>query len=89
MDKAEINALVPCRHMTSWTYERAKRHMSTSPDAYQAFQLNIQPGAYSRAFLTHRNAVITAVKWMAGMPCTTENEKKDVVRDELERKVSL
>ena len=48
--------------MTSWMYERAKRHMSRKTEAYQSFQLNIGPGNYKRAFLTHRNAVTTAVK---------------------------
>ena len=47
--------------MTSWMYERAKRHMSSNTEAYQSFQLDIGPGAYKRAFLTHRNAVTTAV----------------------------
>ena len=75
--------------MTSWMYERAKRHMSRNTEAYQSFQLNIGPGAYKRAFLTHRNAVTTAVKRVAGAPCVTEDEKKEVLRADLERNVSL
>ena len=75
--------------MTSWMYERAKRHMSRNTEAYQSFQLDIGPGAYKRAFLTHRNAVITAVKRVAGAPCVTEEEKKEVLRADLERNVSL
>ena len=70
-------------------YERAKRHMSRNTEAYQSFQLDIGPGAYKRAFLTHRNAVTTAVKWVAGAPCVTENEKKEVLNADLERNVSL
>ena len=65
--------------MTSWMYECAKRHMSRNTEAYQSFQLDIGPGAYKRAFLTHRNAVITAVKRVAGAPCVTENEKREVL----------
>ena len=42
-----------------------------------------------RAFLTHRNAVTTAVKRVAGAPCVTEDEKKQVLRADLERNVSL
>ena len=57
--------------MTSWMYERAKRHMSMNTEAYQSFQLGIGPGAYKRAFLTHRNVVTTAVKRVAGAPCVT------------------
>ena len=29
--------------MTSWMYERAKRHMSRGTEAYQSFQLDIGP----------------------------------------------
>ena len=75
--------------MTSWMYERAKRHMSRNTEAYQSFQLDIGPGAYKRAFLTHRNAVTTAVKRVAGTPCVTEEEKKEVLRADLERNVNL
>ena len=75
--------------MTSWMYERAKRHMSRNTEAYQSFQLDIGTGAYKRAFLTHRNAVTTAVKRVAGAPCVTETEKREVSRADLERNVSL
>ena len=74
---------------TAWVYERAKRHMSQNTEAYQSFQLDIGPGAYKRAFLTHRNAVTTAVKRIAGMSCTTEQEIKEVLQADLERNVSL
>ena len=58
--------------MTAWVYERAKRHMSRKTEAYQPFQLDIGPGTYERVFLTHRNAVVTAVTRVAGMSCATE-----------------
>ena len=63
--------------------------MSRNTEAYQSFQLDIGPGAYKRAFLTHRNVVTTAVKRVAGAPCVTEDEKKEVLRADLERNVSL
>ena len=75
--------------MTSWLYERAKRHKSRNTEAYQPFQLNIGPGAYKRVFLTHSNAVTTAVKRVAGALLVTEQEKKEVLQADLERKVSL
>ena len=83
--------LMPWFHavMTSWMYERAKRHMSRNTEAYQSFQLDKGPEAYKRAFLTHRKAVITVVKRVAGAPCVTEAEKREVLRAELERNVSL
>ena len=75
--------------MTSWMYERAKRHMYRNTEAYQSFQLEIGPRAYKRSFLTHRNAVTTAVKRVAGAPCATETEMREVLRADLERNVSL
>ena len=63
--------------MTSWMYEREKRHMTRNTEAYQSFQLDIGPVAYRRAFLTHRNAVTTAVKQVAGAPCVIETEKRE------------
>ena len=65
--------------MTSWMYERAKRQMSRNTEAYQSFQLDIGPGAYKRASLTHRNAVTMAVKRIAGAPCVIEAEKRKVL----------
>ena len=44
--------------MKSWMYERAKLHMSRNTEAYQSFQLDIGPGAYKRAFLTHGNELL-------------------------------
>ena len=41
--------------MTAWVYERAKRQMYRNTEAYQSFKLDIRPGAYTRAFVTHRN----------------------------------
>ena len=75
--------------MTAWVYERAKRQMSRNTEAYQSYQLDIGPGAYKRAFLTHRNAATTAVKRVAGMSCTTEQKKKEFLHADLERNVSL
>ena len=63
--------------MTSWMYERAKRHMSRNTEAYQPFQVDIGPGAYERVFLPHRNAVTTAVKRVAGTLCVTD-KKRDI-----------
>ena len=65
--------------MTSSMYELAKRHLSRNTEAYQSFQLDIGPGAYKRAFLTHRNAVTTAERQVAGAPCVIEVEKREVL----------
>ena len=75
--------------MTSWMYERAKRHMSRNTEAYQPFQLDKRPGAHKRALLTHRNAVTTAVKRVFGARCDIEAEKREVLRADLDWNVSL
>ena len=56
-----------------------QRLMTRNTEAYQSFQLDTRPGAYKRAFLTHRNAVTTAVKRVAGAPCLIEVEKREVL----------
>ena len=75
--------------MTSWMYERAKRHMSRNTEAYQSFPRAIGPGAKKRTFFTHRNAFNTAVKRVAGAPCVTDTGKREVLRADLDRNVSL
>ena len=71
--------------MTSWIYEHVKRHMSRRTEAYQFFQLKIERVPIKRVFLTHRNAVTTAVKRDIGLSCTNESEKKGVLRADLKR----
>ena len=48
-------------NMTAWLYEYAKKHMSKHSRVYSAYQLDIGAGAFKRAFVTHPNAVTTAV----------------------------
>ena len=49
-------------NMTAWLYEYAKKHMSKHSRVYSVYQRDIGPGAFKQAFVTHRNAVTTAVK---------------------------
>ena len=49
-------------NMTAWLYEYAKKHMSKHGRVNSVYQLDIGAGAFKRAFVTHRNAVTTAVK---------------------------
>ena len=49
-------------NMTAWWYAYAKKHMSKHSRVYSAYQLDIEAGAFKRAFVIHRNAVTTAVK---------------------------
>ena len=49
-------------NMTAWLYEYAKNNMSKHSRVCSVYQLDIGAGAFKRAFVTHRNAVTTAVK---------------------------
>ena len=49
-------------NMTAWLYEYAKKHMSKHGRVYSGYQLDIGAGAFKRTFVSHRNAVTTAVK---------------------------
>ena len=48
-------------NMTAWLNEYAKKHMSKHSRVYSAYQLDIGAGAFKLAFVTHPNAVTTAV----------------------------
>ena len=52
-----------CRaNMTAWLYEYAKNHISKPSRMYSLYQMDVDSGAFKRAFVTHRNVVTTAVK---------------------------
>ena len=48
-------------NLTAWLYESAKTHMSKHSRVYSWYQIDIGLEAFKRAFVTHRNAVTTAV----------------------------
>ena len=79
-------------NMTAWFYEYAKKHMSKHRTVYSAYQLDIGAGAFKRAFVTHRNAVTTAVKRTSRTSRTSESngrEKEEMLKEDLERNVTL
>ena len=63
-------------NLTASLYEYAKKHMSKHSRVYSAYQLDIGGGAFKRAFITHRNAVTTAVKRILGQVYVTGERKK-------------
>ena len=63
--------------MTAWLYEHAKKHMSKHSRMYSSYQLDIGAGAFKRAFVTHRNTVITAVKRTARTSECDGREKEE------------
>ena len=56
---------------------------------YSAYQLDIGAGDFKRAFVTHRNAVTTAVKRTSRTSECNGREKEEMLKEDLERNVSL
>ena len=63
--------------------------MSKHSRVYSAFQLDIVAGAFKRVFLTHRNAVITAVKKTSRTNECDGREREEMLKEVLERNVTL
>ena len=56
---------------------------------YSAYQLDIEARAFKRAFVTHRNAVTTAVKWRSRKSECDGREGEEMLKEDLERNVTL
>ena len=65
-----------------------KNHMSKHSRKYRAYQLYIGV-AFKRAFITHRNAVTTAVKRTSKTSECDGREKEEMLKEDLERNVTL
>ena len=76
-------------NMTAWLYEYAKKHMSKHGRVYSTYQLDIGAGAFKRAFVTHRNAVTTAVKRISRMSERDGREKEEMFKEDMQRNVTL
>ena len=86
-------------NMTAWLFEYAKKHMLTHSRVYSAYQLDIGVGAFkcwSRSnfgvgafFVTHRNAVNTAVKRTSRTSECDGRKIKEMLKEDLERNVTL
>ena len=70
-------------------YEYAKKHMSKHGRVYSTYQLDIGARALKRAFVTHWKAVTTAVKRISRMSELDGREKEEMLKEELERNVTL
>ena len=75
--------------MTAWLYKYAKKHMSNHSRAYSAYQLDIGAGAFKQAFVTHRNAVTTAVKRTFRASECDGREREGMLKEDMERNVTL
>ena len=76
-------------NMTAWLYEYAKKHMSKHSRVYSVYQLDIGAGAFKQAFVTHRNAVTTAMKITSRTSECDGREKEETLKEYLERNVRL
>ena len=76
-------------NLTAGLYEYAKKHMSKHGRVYSVYQLDIGAGAFKRAFVTHRNAVTTAVKRISRTSERNGREKEEMLKRDLERNVTL
>ena len=76
-------------NMTSWLCEYAKKHMSKHSSVYRAYLLDIRAGAFKRAFVTHRNAVTTAVEKSSRTIVCDGREREEMLKKDLEKNVTL
>ena len=76
-------------NMNAWLYEYAKKHMSKHGRVYSVYQLDIGAGALKRTFVSHRKAVITAVKRISRTSERNGREKEEMLKEDLERNVTL
>ena len=63
--------------------------MSKHSRVYSAYQLDIGAGFFKRAFVTHRNAVTTAVKRTSRTSECDGRESEEMLKEVLERNVTL
>ena len=76
-------------NITALLYEYAKKHMSKHGRVYSGYQVDIGAGAFKRAFVTHRNAVTTAVKRISRPSERSGKTKEEMLKEDLERNVTL
>ena len=76
-------------NMTAWLYEYAKKHMSKHGRVYSEYQVDIGAGAFKQALVTHQNAVTNAVKRISRTSERSGKEKAEMLKEDLERKVTL
>ena len=76
-------------YRTAWLCDYAQKHMSKHSRVYSAYQQDIGAGAFKRAFVTHRNAVTTAVMWTSRTSECDGREGEEMLKEDLERNVTL
>ena len=72
-------------NLTAWVYEYAKKHMSKHIRVYRSCQIDIGSEAFKRAFVTHRNAVTSAVKITLKTNDCDGSEREEMMKEDLEK----
>ena len=75
--------------MTAYLNEFSKKQMSKHSRVYSAHQLDIRAGVFKRVFVTHWNAVTTAVKRLSRTSESDGGEIEKMLKGDLERNVTL
>ena len=70
-------------NMTAWLYEYAKKQISKHGRVHSVYQLDIGAGAFKRVYVTHRNAVTTAVKRISRTSERNGREKEEILKEDL------
>ena len=64
-------------NMVAWLHEYAMKLMSKHSRVYSSYQMDVESDAFKRAFVTHCNAVTTAVEGtLKTFDCEGREKKK-------------
>ena len=75
--------------MIAWFYENAKTHMLKHSRMYSSFQLDIGSEDFKQVFVTHRNAVTTAMKKTLQTIGCYGRKKEEMLREDVGRNLTL
>ena len=76
-------------NMTACVYKYAKKHLSKHSIVYSSYKLDIGPEAFKRAFVTHPNAVTTAVKGTLNTIDCDRSKNEETLKDHLGKNLTL
>ena len=75
--------------LTSWLYMVTKDHMRKYQKEYRQFQAEIEPEAFKRPLLTHRNAITTGWKRVGRVSRNNTRARESILEEDLAKNVSL
>ena len=75
--------------LTSWLYMVTKDHMRKYQKEYRQVQAVIEPEAFKRPLLTHRNAITTGWKKVSRVSRNNTKARESILEEDLAKNVSL